>query len=281
MELRHLRYFVAVAQALNFTRAAEKLHTSQPSLSSQIRDLENCVGVPLLVRDKRKVALTAAGECFLQDALAILEHRQLTIGFVPSAEVNLLPKVLPMFRLRQPDTLIELVSLITTQQEEKIRRGELDVGLMRHPVYSPEIDYLELFDEPLVVVLPVDHPLAHEKEITAAQLDGVNFVSTDPAYSGSLAPIVKAWFAQENSQPNIVQVATNILVTMNLVGMGLGVTLIPGYMNNFNTGQVVFRPIAGNVPSIALLMAWKKGEMKPALRDFIAIVQERLASVTA
>lgn len=296
MELRHLRYFVAVAQALNFTRAAEKLHTSQPSLSSQIRDLENCVGVPLLVRDKRKVALTAAGECFLQDALAILEQaenaklrarkivqedRQLTIGFVPSAEVNLLPKVLPMFRLRQPDTLIELVSLITTQQEEKIRRGELDVGLMRHPVYSPEIDYLELFDEPLVVVLPVDHPLAHEKEITAAQLDGVNFVSTGPVYSGSLAPIVKAWFAQENSQPNIVQVATNILVTMNLVGMGLGVTLIPGYMNNFNTGQVVFRPIAGNVPSIALLMAWKKGEMKPALRDFIAIVQERLASVTA
>ena len=100
-------------------------------------------------------------------------------------------------------------------------------------------------------------------------------------FAGSLAPIVKAWFAQENSQPNIVQVATNILVTMNLVGMGLGVTLIPGYMNNFNTGQVVFRPIAGNVPSIALLMAWKKGEMKPALRDFIAIVQERLASVTA
>ena len=266
MELRHLRYFVAVAQALNFTRAAEKLHTSQPSLSSQIRDLENCVGVPLLVRDKRKVALTAAGECFLQDALAILEQAE-------NAKLRA--------RKIVPDTLIELVSLITTQQEEKIRRGELDVGLMRHPVYSPEIDYLELFDEPLVVVLPVDHPLAHEKEITAAQLDGVNFVSTDPAYSGSLAPIVKAWFAQENSQPNIVQVATNILVTMNLVGMGLGVTLIPGYMNNFNTGQVVFRPIAGNVPSIALLMAWKKGEMKPALRDFIAIVQERLANVTA
>jgi len=144
MELRHLRYFVAVAQALNFTRAAEKLHTSQPSLSSQIRDLENCVGVPLLVRDKRKVALTAAGECFLQDALVILEKaenaklrarkivqegRQLTIGFVPSAEVDLLPKVLPMFRLRQPDTLIELVSLITTQQEE---------NYLHHPAWSQQ-----------------------------------------------------------------------------------------------------------------------------------------------
>lgn len=77
MELRHLRYFVAVAQALNFTRAAEKLHTSQPSLSSQIRDLEACIGVTLLVRDKRKVALTAAGECFLQDALAILNKQKM------------------------------------------------------------------------------------------------------------------------------------------------------------------------------------------------------------
>ena len=292
MELRHLRYFVAVAQALNFTRAAEKLHTSQPSLSSQIRDLEACVGVPLLVRDKRKVALTAAGECFLQDALVILEQAEnatvrarktvqednhFAIGFVPSAEVNLLPKVLPLFRLKQPDTHIELVSLITTEQEEKILRGELDVGLMRHPVYSPELDYLELIHEPLVVVLPVNHPLANEKAISAQQLHGVNFVSTDPAYSGALAMIVKNWFQQQKSQPNIVQVATNILVTMNLVGMGLGVTLIPGYMNNFNTGQVVFRPIVGDVPTIALLMAWKKGALKPALTDFIATVHERLA----
>ncbi|QBX83078.1 DNA-binding transcriptional regulator HcaR [Citrobacter tructae] len=292
MELRHLRYFVAVAQALNFTRAAEKLHTSQPSLSSQIRDLEACVGVTLLVRDKRTVALTAAGECFLQDALAILEQAEnakirarkavqedshFSIGFVPSAEVNLLPKVLPLFRLKQPDTHIELVSLITTAQEEKILRGELDVGLMRHPVYSPELDYLELIHEPLVVVLPVNHPLASEKTISAQQLHGVNFVSTDPAYSGALAKIVKTWFQQQESQPNIVQVATNILVTMNLVGMGLGVTLIPGYMNNFNTGQVVFRPITGDAPTIALLMAWKRGEMKPALTDFITTVQERLA----
>lgn len=292
MELRHLRYFVAVAQALNFTRAAEKLHTSQPSLSSQIRDLEACVGVPLLVRDKRKVALTAAGECFLQDALVILEQAEnakvrarktglednhFAIGFVPSAEVNLLPKVLPLFRLKQPDTHIELVSLITTEQEEKILRGELDVGLMRHPVYSPELDYLELIHEPLVVVLPVNHPLANEKAISAQQLHDVNFVGTDPAYSGALAMIVKNWFQQQKSQPNIVQVATNILVTMNLVGMGLGVTLIPGYMNNFNTGQVVFRPIIGDVPTIALLMAWKKGALKPALTDFIATVHERLA----
>lgn len=293
MELRHLRYFVAVAQELNFTRAAEKLHTSQPSLSSQIRDLEQCVGVSLLERDKRKVTLTAAGECFLQDAKAILDQadsakmrarkivqhdNHLAIGFVPSAEVNLLPGVLPLFRRKQPNTRVELVSLITTEQEDKIRSGELDIGLMRHPIYSPEIDYLELLHEPLVVVLPVDHPLAKAEKVSASQLDGVDFVSTDPAYSGALAPIVQAWFEQQKSQPRIVQVATNILVTMNLVGMGLGVTLIPGYMNHFNTGRVVFRPIAGNAPTIALLMAWKKGTIKPALADFIATAREHAAA---
>lgn len=296
MELRHLRYFVAVAQALNFTRAAEKLHTSQPSLSSQIRDLEQCVGVSLLDRDKRKVTLTAAGECFLEDALAILEQAEqakvrarsaalqgnhLVIGFVPSAEVNLLPKVMPLLRLRQPETHIELISLITTQQEEKLLSGELDVGLMRHPIYNPEIEYRELFHEPLAVVMPATHPLTREREITAAQLNDVDFISTDPAYSGALASIVDAWVTQQDCQLNVVQVATNILVTMNLVGMGLGVSLIPGYMQSFNTGQVVFRPLAGDAPTIALLMAWKKGEMKAPLRDFVDIVQKRCALVSA
>lgn len=132
-----------------------------------------------------------------------------------------MPKVLPLFRLKQPDTHIELVSLITTEQEEKILSGELDVGLMRHPVYSPDLDYLELIHEPLVVVLPVNHPLADEQAISAEQLHGVNFVSTDPAYSGALAMIVKTGFSSK-SQPNIVQVATNILVTMNWSAWGWG-----------------------------------------------------------
>ncbi|WP_264831312.1 LysR substrate-binding domain-containing protein, partial [Klebsiella aerogenes] len=114
----------------------------------------------------------------------VQEDNHFTIGSVPSAEVNLLPKVLPLFRLKQPDTHIELVSLITTEQEEKILSGELDVGLMRHPVYSPELEYLELIHEPRVVVLPVNHPLASEQAISAQHLNGVNFVSTDPAYSG-------------------------------------------------------------------------------------------------
>ncbi len=111
----------------------------------------------------------------------------------------MLPGVLPLFRRKQPNTRVELVSLITTEQEDKIRSGELDIGLMRHPIYSPEIDYLELLHEPLVVVLPVDHPLAKAEKVSASQLDGVDFVSTDPAYSGALAPIVRAWFEQQKA----------------------------------------------------------------------------------
>jgi LysR family transcriptional regulator, hca operon transcriptional activator len=125
------------------------------------------------------------------------------------------------------------------------------------------------------VVMPATHPLARERKISAAQLNDVEFISTDPAYSGALASIVDKWLTDQQCQPKIVQMATNILVTMNLVGMGLGVSLIPGYMQSFNTGQVVFRPLAGDVPTIALLMAWKKGELKPALRDFIDIVKTR------
>lgn len=290
MELRHLRYFVAVAEALNFTRAAQKLHTSQPSLSSQIRDLETCVGAALLVRDKRQVTLTAAGECFLADARhilqlaeqakararqAMLSDQRLCIGFVPAAEVNVLPGVLPGLRLKQPDTRIELVSLITTRQEEKILSGELDVGFMRHPIVSRDIDYMVVSRESLAVAMPADHPLAREQSIRAQQLHGVDFISTDPHYSGQLSAIVGQWCASHQCQPNIVQVATNILVTMNLVGMGLGVSLIPGYVASFNSGKVVFRPLAEPPPEIELLMAWRRGNDNPALGDLIAAVRDK------
>lgn len=287
MELRHLRYFVAVAQELNFTRAAEKLHTSQPSLSSQIKDLEHYVGVPLLTRNRRKVTMTPAGELFLDEAITILEMAEkaklkarqmmlgkpsLMIGFVPSAEVNVLPKVLPLFRLKQPDTQIELSSVITTEQESKLLDGLLDVGFMRYPITSSELQHLVLFREPLVAVLPAQHPLASEPVIQLPMLDGEDFVSTDPLFSGALSKIVDEYLALAECHPNIVQAASNILVTMNLVGMGLGVSIIPSYMEKFNSGNVVFRPLAGKAPSIELIMAWRKDNDNPALLDLIAII---------
>lgn len=288
MELRHLRYFVAVAEELNFTRAAERLHTSQPSLSSQIKDLENCIGVPLLFRNNRQVSLTRAGEVFLHQANNILElskqakqlarkammqQVQLTIGFVPCAEVNILPDVLPRLYLQLPSSCIELMSIITTLQEEKLLKGEIDVGFMRRPIVSNQLNYRVVHREPLLVVMPHDHPLTKEPQVEPYHLNGENFISTDPAHSGALYQIVAAYLAECHCKPNIVQAATNILVTMNLVGMGLGVSIVPSYVRHFQSSNVVFRPLPASVPEIELLMVWHKENSNPALAHMITLVE--------
>lgn len=293
MELRHLRYFVAVAEELNFTRAAEKLYTSQPSLSSQIKDLENCIGVPLLIRNNRQVSLTRAGEVFLQQAINILElsmqakllarkametQVQLTIGFIPCAEVNILPEVLPQLRQRLPASCIELVSLYTTQQEEKLLKGEIDVGFMRRPIVSDQLNYRVVYREPLVVVMHVNHPLSKASVLSPQQLHGENFVSTHPAHSGVLYQMVESYLTQSHSKPNTVQAATNILVTMNLVGMGLGVSIVPHYVRHFQSANVVFRPLPTNGPQIELLMAWRKQNNSPALAHMLELVTDQSAA---
>lgn len=290
MELRHLRYFVAVAEELNFTRAAEKLHTSQPSLSSQIKDLEGCIGVPLLIRNNRQVSLTRAGEVFLHQAINILELSEqakqlarkameeqvrLIIGFVPCAEVNILPDVLPQLRLRLPASSIELVSIITTQQEEKLLKGEIDVGFMRHPIVSNQLNYRVVYREPLMVMMPINHPLSKESQLEPHHLDGENFISTDPAHSGALYQIVTAYLAKSHCHPNIVQAATNILVTMNLVGMGLGISIVPLYVCHFQSSSVVFRSLPASAPQIELLMAWHRENGSPALAQMIDLVEEQ------
>ncbi|WP_337263417.1 MULTISPECIES: DNA-binding transcriptional regulator HcaR [unclassified Serratia (in: enterobacteria)] len=292
MELRHLRYFVAVAEELNFTRAAEKLHTSQPSLSSQIKDLEQCIGVPLLARNNRQVSLTRAGEVFLPQAITILdlseqakqlarkameEQARLTIGFVPCAEVNILPEVLPQLRQRLPASCIELVSLITTQQEEKLLKGEIDVGFMRRPIVSNQLNYRVVYHEPLMVVMHVNHPLSQEPLLTPQHLDGENFISTDPAHSGALYLMVENYLAQHHSKPNTVQAATNILVTMNLVGMGLGMSIVPRYVCHFQSSSVVFRPLPADAPQIELLMSWHKENHSPGLAQMLELVADQSA----
>ncbi|WP_447873082.1 LysR substrate-binding domain-containing protein [Serratia fonticola] len=259
-------------------------------MSSQIKDLEGCVGAPLLIRNNRQVSLTRAGEVFLHQAINILELSEqakqlarkameqqvrLIIGFVPCAEVNILPDVLPQLRQRLPASSIELVSIITTQQEDKLLKGEIDVGFMRRPIISDQLNYRVVYREPLVVVMPIDHPLSKESQLEPHHLDGENFISTDPAHSGALHQIVTAYFAEAQCKPNIVQAATNILVTMNLVGMGLGLSIVPRYVSHFQSSNVVFRPLPASAPQIELLMAWHRENNSPALAQMIDLVEEQ------
>jgi len=287
MELRHLRYFIAVAEELNFTRAALRLHTAQPSLSQQIRDLEDQVGTRLLERSRHKVELTASGEVFLAEARltlaqadrAISRARQvikqkstLTIGFVPAAEVRIFPIILPMLRMRFPELIVDLRSLPTMDLEEALLKGEIDVAFMREPLLSPNLVSEIVLTEPLLVILPATHALAKLDRIPLHMLNGEAFISSHPKFSGRVYDIVDEYCKKNNLQQNIVQVASNILLNLNLVGMGLGYALLPAYVEKLIHNSVCCRPLDCDPPSIDLLMVWQMQNPSggiAALRDLV------------
>jgi len=293
MELRHLRYFVAVAEELNFTRAAQRLHTAQPSLSQQIRNLEDEIGTPLLERTSRKVELTEAGKVFLAEARliivqsdrAISRARQaardaattITIGFVPAAEIGVFPEILPRWRLMFPETSVKLRSLPTEELEQALLHGDVDVAFMRNPVRSPALVKEVVLVEPLIALLPVNHPLARLDQIAPHELSGVPFISTHPNYSGQVYTAVEEYFTQHKIEQNVVQVATNILLNLNLVGMGLGYALLPEYAASLTNSSICARPLAGEAPHVDLLMV-SRDEPHPAeLAGLLAIVREHFA----
>ena len=180
MELRHLRYFVAVAEELNFTRAAQRLNTAQPSLSQQIKQLEAHVGIPLLDRSKRHVALTAGGKVFLTEAREILAHieragqraaraqqgksTELVIGVVPAAEIKILPRLIPLVERRLPNVRLVFHNLPSAEQKRLLATGSLDIGLLRGPLDDPRLEVEDVLWEKLVVGLPAGHPLARKKD---------------------------------------------------------------------------------------------------------------------
>ncbi|MEM5399362.1 MULTISPECIES: DNA-binding transcriptional regulator HcaR [Paraburkholderia] len=292
MELRHLRYFIAVADELSFTRAAQRLHTAQPSLSQQIRNLEDEVGTPLFERTRRKVELTDAGKVFLAEARlvvaqadrAVARARQVgqgratvTIGFVPAAEIRVFPVILPRLRLRFPEVNVELRSLPTAEQEDALLRGDIDVAFMRRPVVSPELRSEVVLTEPLVVVLPSAHPLAKQKRIAPVQLSGEPFISTHPQFSGQVHSVVEAYCEAHGIERKVAQVATNILLNLNLVGMGLGYALLPAYVSSLTSSAICTRPLEGEPPTIDLLMVSRKEPHAAELEALFELVRENQA----
>src|SRR5882757_5409771 len=192
MELRHLRYFVAVAEELNFTRAADRLHTAQPSLSQQIRDLEDSVGTPLLYRSKRRVELTRAGEAFLKESRTILEQvdravmtaRQtartesgdLVIGFTPSAEIKVFPHILPVLRARLPEVHVILHSMTNPDLHDALWDREIDIAFLRRTELGEDFEIRPLLKEPLVAILPEDHVLAKQTVVDIKQFGQHPFI---------------------------------------------------------------------------------------------------------
>jgi len=290
LELRHIRYFIAVAEELNFSRAAERLFTAQPSLSQQIRDLEDEIGVKLFNRTKRKVELTKAGAVFLKEARLVLQqanlaiqvtrdsvrqsNRKIRVGFVPSAEVKVFPDIMPFIRLEMPSLGFELKSLNTLEQEKALINGELDVAFLRQMVEG--MKNVLLYQEELVLVMPASHPLAQEDEISAKILENENIILTDPAYSGNLGVLTSQYLEENNIKYKKTQKASNILLTLNLVSMGLGCALLPDYVSALMNPSICCKKIVNpEPPRINLFMSWHEHHDIEALHCFLSLIEKK------
>jgi LysR family transcriptional regulator, hca operon transcriptional activator len=288
MELRHLRYFIAVAEELNFTKAAFRLYTAQPSLSQQIKDLEDEIGVPLLYRTKRKVELTEEGQVFLEQArltiaqadravsmtrqIAKSKQQMLRIGFVPVVEMKIFPYVLPNLRVQNSDLKIELMSLNNTDQSKLLKKGEIDIAFTRQNLMSEEIESQFVLREPLIFILPKDHPLAKYERIPVKELDGIDFIIPSEQQSQTLNKIILDFANTQNINLNIVQVADNILFNINSIGMNLGCTILPGYIAPLTMSNTVIRPLDVELPSIDLFASYRKNTNSVGVKKFMDLL---------
>jgi LysR family hca operon transcriptional activator len=290
MELRHLRYFVAVAEELNFTRAAVRLHTSQPSLSQQIRQLEAAVGVRLLERSRQHVALTSAGRIFLREAKKILgrvEHAgrlakqaadgragDLSVGTFPAADVRILPTLRPVLAAHLPDLRLILHSKYAVEPVTGLLAGTLDVAFVRGPIESDQLQSRELLREQIVMMLPAHHPLARRKRVPVELLNDLPCITMERSLAPGLYAAIASLYRQAHIRMHAVSSADNVLGHLRLVQEGLGFALLPDSMGALLPPGVVMKPLdCDPVPTVSIVVAWKSGNTSPLVRAFVDLVR--------
>lgn len=297
MELRHLRYFVAVAEELHFGRAAKRLRIAQPPLSLQIRQLEEEIGVQLFHRTKRRVLLTDAGRAFLQEARKTLAQVQravqvaqqtgrgevgaLSIGFINAAIYSLLPEILRIFRTRFPQVALTLHELTTEEQVVDLLEGRIDIGFLRPPIRADNLNSMVVLREPFVVALPEAHPLAEQAEIPLRELADAAFLMATRHHGPSLYDQIISLCQKAGFTPKVVQEADRMQTIVGLVAAGIGVALVPGSMQHLKRAGVVYRPIKHSDSTLEIAIAWRKDDPSPCLRTLLEVVSETRATQTA
>jgi DNA-binding transcriptional LysR family regulator len=294
MELRHLRYFVTVAEELHFGRAAQRLHLSQPPLSMQIKALEHELGAQLLLRTQRRVELTAAGEVFLEEARDILsrvdqarsaalraargEVGELTVGFVTIADYNLLPQALLQFRAQSPGIRLVLREATTDVQLRDLAAERMDIGFLLSPVKDERIEVLPLVREPLVAALPERHALAGgRRPISLQRLADAPFILIPRHVAPGLYDDVMSFCRRAGFSPRVEQEAVQMQTIVSLVSAGLGVALIPASLRHLGRAGVVFRGLTEVSPLTEIALAWRARDTRPALQRFVAAVRQVIA----
>jgi DNA-binding transcriptional LysR family regulator len=290
MELRQLRYFVVVADELHFTRAAARLGIAQPPLSKQVRRLEQELGVQLFDRTNRRVGLTAVGRAFLIEAQLALAHAdravdvandlrklqtgRLVIGAQATAEVTVLPRLLPRFRKKFPDVKVLLVSPLTPlEQAAMLKDGQLDVGFVRLPIRDPAVVALPILREPLVAALPSRSPLTRRRYVTLRQLAASTFVMFRRTNAPSLHDLIMGVWRAAGLKPKVLEESMRMPAILSLVASLRGVSLVPRGTMGLGRPGVAFRPVRPSLPTVEMGVAYRRAETSPIAHGFLDIVE--------
>lgn len=288
MELRHLRYFMTLAEELHFGRAAERLHIAQPPLSQQIRQLEIELGFELFHRTKRKVQLTEAGQVFLDEVQQIFkqleqaiqvgrqtsrgEMGQLVVGFVSSAPYNILPKILRAFRSSVPEVRLELHELTTNEQLRWLRESRIDVGFVRPPV-EDTFNFETIFQESLMVALPDTHLLANHSNVCLRSLKNEPFILFPRLLAPGLYDLIISLCQQAGFSPNVTQEAIQMQTIVSLVAGGLGIAIVPESLQNLQRTGVVYKIMQESTPKTAIAIIWRQNDTSATVQKFLEIAR--------
>jgi LysR family hca operon transcriptional activator len=288
MELRHLRYFVAVADAGSLTVAAEKkLNTSQPSLSRQIRDLEEEVGVPLIQRSAQGVELTSAGKAFLDHArMALIEAEAakdaalraaqsdrpvFALGFISGAEIGLLPETERVLREEFPGIEIRLSSDYSPLLAKAVTRRRLDAAFIRPEEHMADLTYRRVRTDPLVFAFPTDHPLASRSSISPHEIAIETFYLPSKA-APRVRQIVLEFFARAGINLKLDHEVHNVVHAISMITSTRGAMLLPAYTERYLPASIATRPVNGEAPTIDLVLAYRKENRSPIVKSLVSRV---------
>jgi LysR family hca operon transcriptional activator len=287
MDLRHLRYFIAIAEEGSLTVAAEKrLHTAQPSLSRQMRDLEAELGCALMIRGARGIELTAAGRVFLDHARVVLAQVEAAIaatrraaapakmtfalGFLTGHEFEWLPAVMAIMRDELPNTEVIIHSLSSPDLADGLMRGKIDIAFLRHERSAPGIVFTRLIDEPLIVLMPADHRLAARDAITPEDIAAEQLVGVPHDKSPALRAVIDAYGARIGIDLTPDHYVDNLSMAVSLVASTRGIGLMPLYARNLLPPTVISRPLAGVPPTIDLSLGYNETNTSPLLKTIVS-----------
>lgn len=295
IELRQLRYFVAVAEESHFGRAAARLHMTQPPLSQTIQSLEAALGTALFARTRRSVALTPAGIALLPEARRILqqagalpdlarraasgESGLLSLSFVSTADYSILPPLLREFRERHPQVQIDLKEATTDVQLEDLMQGRIDAGLLIPPLHDKakaELEYKTVLSEPLILAVPQDlKALRGKNTATLKAVADLPLIIFPRRIAPAFHDAILGCFRDAGLTPRIGQEAIQMQTIVGLVSAGMGIALVPQSVSNLKRPGVEYKPLSGKTLSVETGLAWRRDNRSPVLHTFLDLLRKK------